>query len=469
MVFTAYLTYKFTEQIDFGIYTDLYAYATILLVIFSYRMDTAFFRFGSRDNNLERAFSTALIPILFSTIAFVGLLCLFAPTIAKALAYPDDSHYVIWFAFILGFDALVALPYARLRLEQRPMRFLFFRIANVTITVLIVLFFLEICPRLADRGVTWASNLYNEDRRLDYVFLANLVASALIFILMLTEFRKIKPIFDLKLWKKMVFYALPLVIVGIAGNINQSFAVPLQKYFLGSGFEENLNNAGIYAGPAKLALLLNLFIVAFNYAAEPFFFNHYEKSDAKIIYGKVAKAFTIMACFVLLGILMYMDLIQYIIGPNYREALFIVPILLFAYLFLGLYYNFSIWYKLVDKTSIGAIISILGAIITLAVSIKWLPQIGYIASAWAALCCYLFMSLAALVIGRKYYPIPYPIWSILGYIIFTAVLFYASESIGMIIGDNFSRIGLNTIFLVIFVLIVYTNEKALIKELFLGK
>ena len=466
VIFTAYLTYKFTEQIDFGIYTDLYAYATILLVIFGYRMDTAFFRFGSRDGNLDKAYSTGLIPILFTTVGFVSILLIFAQPIAEFLKYPEQAHYVRWFAFILGFDTLVALPYARLRLEQKPMKFLFFRVTNVLVTVFLVLFFLEICPRLLDNGATWVSSIYDPSKDLDYVFLSNLIASGVIFLLMVPGILKIKFDFNGDLWKKMIWYALPLVIVGIAGSINQAFAVPLQKYFLGADYQENLNTAGIYAGPAKLALLLNLFIVAFNYAAEPFFFNHYEKSDAKAIYGKVAQAFTIVACVVLLGILMYMDLVQFIIGPNYREAIHIVPILLFAYLFLGLYYNFSIWYKLVDKTSFGAYISIGGAVITLVVSIYYLPKIGYIASAWAALCCYAFMSMAAVITGRRFYPIPYPYVRMILYILFALAVYLVSDFLRGQIDGFIPRLAINTLLLALYCGAIAYFERGIIGEIF---
>jgi O-antigen/teichoic acid export membrane protein len=428
-------------------------------------MDTAFFRFGSRDGNLEKAFSTAILPILFTTIFFVIVLLFFAQPIAEFLKYPEQAHYVRWFAFILGFDTLVALPYARLRLKSRPMKFLFFRVTNVIVTVLLVLFFLELCPLLMNNGFDWVSKIYDPEVSLDYVFLSNLIASGIIFLMMLPDIFKIKLKFDFALWKKMVLYSLPLVVVGIAGSINQAFAVPLQKYFLGSDFNANLNIAGIYAGPAKLALLLNLFIIAFNYAAEPFFFNHFQNTDAKAIYGKVANAFTIVACFVVLGILMYMDLIQYIIGPNYREAIHIVPILLFAYLFLGLYYNFSIWYKLVDKTGFGALISIIGAIITLVISIYYLPKIGYIASAWAAFSCYLFMSLAAVVIGRKYYPIQYPFLRIVLYILLTAGIYFTST----IYRDQISSIPIkllvNSGLLLVFVGVIIYFEKSIIKEI----
>ena len=236
VAFTTYLTYKFKETGNFGIYTDLYAYATILIVLFNYRMDTAFFRFGSREDGIAKAFNTAFVPLLFSVSLMVLLLFQFAEPIAGVLKYSGQSYYVKWFALIIGFDALASLPFARFRLEQRPVRFMLFKVFNIVITVLLVFFFLELCPILQDRGWSFIGSWFDQDRLLDYVFLSNLIASFLVLVLMLPEFLKSKFEIDWKLWGKMLRYSLPLVIVGIAGNFNQAFAVPLQKYLLGGEF-----------------------------------------------------------------------------------------------------------------------------------------------------------------------------------------------------------------------------------------
>ena len=420
VIFTIYLTYRFPNQVDFAVYLELYAYATIILVLLVYRMDTAFFRFGNKEAEKERAFSTAMIPLIFTVIISSGLMYVFHQELATLIDYDHKPEYIKWFALILGFDALVALPYAKMRLDQKPKKFLFYRLLNIIITVAVVLFFLEIAPGIG--ASDFVNQIYKTENQIDYVFLANLIASAVVFLFMIPEFFKIKLQFDSTLWKKMFWYSLPLVLVGIAGNINQSFAAPIQKYFLGEDQIINMVNAGIYGAAAKMALLLNLFTVAFNYAAEPFFFNNADKKDAKKTYGLVALAFTITACLVILGITSYIDIVSNLLGPNYRAGVPVVPILLFAYLFLGLYYNFSIWYKLDDKTYWGAIISVIGAIITLIISITYLPSMGYVASAWAALVCYGVMTILGYVTGKKYYPIEYPLLKIVGYIIITLVL-----------------------------------------------
>jgi len=464
IVFTIYLTRSFPDTKDYGIYNDLYAYSSIILIILICRMDTAYFRFSSREEDKQGVFSTALIPLLLFGLLFLMSLLFSQELIARFLGYPNQTHYVIWFGFIMMFDAFVALPFARFRMENRPYRFLFFRLLNVGLTIFFVFFFLELSPYLMNKGWTGLERVLFLDNRLDYVFLSNLLASALIFIFMIPELLRDKFRFNAELWKKMMVYALPLVIVGIAGSFNQTFGTPLQKYFLGDSVTANLASAGIYNATLKIALLLNLSVVAFNYAAEPFFFKNFAGRDNTEIYGLVALAFTIIACFILLGIYVYIDIIQLIIGVNYREALHLLPILLFAYLFLGLYYNFSIWYKLVDRTIIGTYISVIGAMITLIISILFLAKIGYAASAWAALACYSFMAVAGLITGRFYYPIPYPIKKIGLYILIAALILCISYFISALQLALILRLLLNTSLLISFIGIVVIFEKDLIKQ-----
>jgi len=467
-VFTIYFTWKFTDQSDFGIYRDLYAYATIILVLMLFRMDTALFRFGSRELSVSKVFSAAIIPVFILVVIAVALLFFNADLIADILAYPEQSYYVKWFAFILGLDSLIALPFARYRLENKAKKFMLLKLLNTGIMILVVLFFLEFCPRFASDGTGWLSNYYHPDRKLDYVFLANLIASAFVFLLVLPDLIKQKPNWDFVLIKKMFWYSAPLVIVGLAGNINTAFAAPLQKYFLGSNIADNLTNAGIYAAPAALAIFLNLFTTAFNYAAEPFFFKQHDQSTKNDLFGKVALLYVIVALFVLLMIVMNVDFILRIMGKGYRSATEIVPILLFANIFLGLYYNFAIWYKLKDMTHVGAFISIGGAIITLAISLSLLPEIGYIASAWAALACFGFMAICGYLTGQYFYPIKYPMLRIIRQVILAAILVFISQF--FVTGQFTSSMTMiiNFGLIMIYAAMSYFFEKDLLKELGLG-
>lgn len=404
-----YLTYRFPERSDYGSYNELYAYVTVLLSVLVYRLDTAYFRYGSRTENQSSVFSTALFPVIITAVVSVAVLLYFSQPVAEWLSYGDRPHYIRWFAIIIACDAIAAMFYARFRLASQPMRFLFYRMANVVLTIIFIIVFLEVLPRWMPDMRTSIGDVFGVVREIDYIFLANLLASVSILILLLPDMLKLKWNIDFALLKKMLWYALPLVVVSIAGNINQAFAVPLQKYFLGADTQANLSNSGVYAAAAKIALLLNLFTTAFNYAAEPFFFNNSKEDQDKKAYGKVALAFSIVSLVVMILLVSGLDLIQYLVGGNYRDAIYLVPIILMAYYMLGLYFNVSIWYKLSDRTVMGALISIIGACITLWVSITFLPKIGYSASAYAALATYSVMLVICYLLGQKYYPIRYPI------------------------------------------------------------
>jgi len=388
VVFTVYLTRTVGES-EYGIYADMYSYATVILTILVFRMDTAMFRFGRDKEDAQKVFNTGFIGVLvFSLLTLLVLLPLVDP-LAKLLQYNESPHYIRWFAYFLVLDALAAMVFARLRLQNRPIRFVAYKLLNILLTVIFVFFFLEIMPKQFPSSYDTLTTFLGITRRIDFVFFTNLIASGVVLFAMIPEFSSFRFSFDKELFKKMGWYALPLVFVGIAGNINQAFAAPLQRAFLGEDVMANLANVGVYAAAAKLAILLNLFTTAFNYAAEPFFFNNSDNKDSLKIYGKVALAFTIVACFAALALIFYIDVITLLLGEKYKSGINVVPILLFAYIFLGLYYNVSIWYKLKDKTYIGAYISILGAIVTIVVSILLLPKLGTIASAWAALSCYI--------------------------------------------------------------------------------
>ena len=458
IVFTIYLTRRFDgDTTEYGIYTDMYSYAAVLLTILVFRMDTAFFRYGSKGD-LQKVFNTGFIGVLgFCLIILVCLL----PNIdwfASILNYNESPHYIRWFAYILVLDAVTALVFARLRLQSRPIRFMVYKLLNVGLTLILVLAFLEFIPSFFPAEFEELNGFLGVKRQIDYVFFANLIASGAVVISMLPEFRNFKFSFDYSLFKKMLWYSLPLVAVALAGNINQAFAAPLQKYFLSDNIFDNLANAGVYGAAAKLAILLNLFTTAFNYAAEPFFFNNSDRKDSMEVYGKVALAFTIVACLAAVGLIFYIDIIIQLLGKSYQSGINVVPILLFAYIFLGLYYNVSIWYKLKDKTYIGALISFMGAFITICISLWLLPKIGTVASAWAALACYVSMVIVGYFIGQRYYPVNYPIKRIVFYLVVTFLLSITALYLRTILGISISYFGLITIVLIVCIFSVYKAE-----------
>lgn len=429
LLITVYLTYRLKDQYQYGIYTDLYAYVSLLIVFFSLRMDTAFFRFGSKSENKTSAFSTALVPVLISSALLLVVGFAFAKPIAAALYYPESPHYVRWFALILAFDILALLPYAKLRLENKARFFVYCKVFNVLFTIALVMLFLEVIPRDSlGSGIFSFIPVLSYD--IDYVFLSNLLASIAVLLILLINLGRIRFAFNKSLLKKMLYYSFPLIVVGVFGSFNQYFAVPLQKYFLGEDAVNNISNAGVYGASQKIASIFLLFTTAFNYAAEPFFFNNATADDRKALYGKICRLFVLVGGLLILTIFLGIDLFQMLVDESFREAVFLVPILLIAYLFLGIYYNISIWYKLSDKTIYGALISFVGVLITSVISLVYLPRIGYVASAWAALITFFSMVCLAYALGQKLFPISYPVRKIMLNIFIVIAIMAVSASLG---------------------------------------
>ena len=417
IVLTTYLTNRVSHRTDYAAYLDLYAYTAVLIVLFSYRMDTALFRFGKKKEDLPKVYGTAILPIVLSGLVIVVLGFSFSQQIATWLTYPDNAYYIEWFSLIIAFDVVNLIPFAKLRLESRAKLFVLYKLINVVLTVILVLLFIE------TDLLTFIIRLFpNATSDIDYVFLSNLIASAFICSLLLIFHFPRKIRVDVKLWRKMALYGAPLVIVGIAANINQYFAVPLQKYFLGAETLANKDQAAVYGAVQKIAALLGLFTTAFNYAAEPFFFRNSDRSDARDLYGQIALYFVIAAGITSVTIYGLLDIFQLVIGAQFREKLYLIPILLMSYMFLGLFYNVSIWYKLADKTIYGAMISTVGTVITVVGSVMFLPIFGVAASAWVSLLCYLGMVILAWTIGMKKYPINYPVRRISAYLLATSIV-----------------------------------------------
>ncbi|MBX2817078.1 MAG: polysaccharide biosynthesis protein [Saprospiraceae bacterium] len=456
LVFTVYLTNRVfaTEENSFGIYSDLYAYAAILLVLLVYRLDTAYFRFGKKAEGEKIIFSSASVSLFTSTTVAFLLLITCRSHIAEWLKYPGQERYVIYFAGILALDALAALPLARLRLADKAKHFALIKILGVLVNLSLVLLFLEVLPTVKPQvlqGTFWL----DEAQKLDLLFLSNLIASAVVLCCLLPQYRYVRVrLFSTAAWRRMMLYLLPLVIVGMAGVFNQSFAVPLIKYLLpGTDTEVQM---GLYSAVAKLAIFMNLFTVAFNYAAEPFFFKQSSHKHAQDTYAQVAKAFAMGASILLLALLLNLNVLQYLIGERYRVALHLVPILLVAFWFLGLYYNVSVWYKITDRTGWGALFSLVGVGVTIAITVFFIDDLGTEALAWAALGCYAIMNVLAYLIGRHYYPVDYPVVRILSYL-FGALGFYFFYLVfrqDRLIID----LILGTLLLLIFIYVLYKIE-----------
>lgn len=468
VVLTPYLTRAFTKA-DYGVVSEMYAYVALLMVFFTYRMETTFFRFASKKGQANKSFSTISVSLLISTAVLAGSLILLAQPIADWLGYSEHSDYVRWFVFILAFDTLAAIPFARLRLDNRPIRFAVIKTVNILVNIFFIFFFLELCPHMINLGWTGLEAIYDAENRVAYVFIANFLGSLSVLLLVSPAYRHFNFSVDYELWKKMMRYAMPLVVVGLAAVTNQLLNLPLLKHYLSGTPAENLELVGVFAACSKLAILMSLFIQAFNYASEPFFFRNADRKDSKQVYAQVGQAFTIVSSVVFLGITLYLDVVKYFIGSNFHDGLVVVPILSMAFLFLGLYYNFSIWYKLSDRTIFGAYISVAGALITILLNILLIPSYGYMVSAWTALACYSFMALASYLVGRSYYPIPYPIGKMFLYIGLAVVVYFVSTLLGDFLDGRFwLMVIVHTLLLGVYILMIYALERKAIRKMLGG-
>ncbi len=391
-----------------GVLNELYAYVGFLIVIFSYRMESAFFRYGTPVEDRSKVYSTGLISLFGSTLLITTAFFLFAQPLADVLEYSDHVNYIRWFALVLAFDCLAELPFARLRLEQRPKRFVAGKLINIGVNIFFNVFWLIVCPWAARHGIDWVYYVWSPDWGVSSVFMANLISSVATMVYLLPQIRGgLKDGFDAALWRKMIWYAAPLIIVQFAGIVNQMLDRTMLKWLLPGTPKENLSELGIYGNNYKLAMLITIFTQAYRYAAEPFFFRHAGEANAQKIQAEATKWFTIAATTGMAGVLLFLDLAKYFLGELYFSGLKVVPILLMANVLLGVYYNLSVWYRLKDKTMLGAWISIAGALITVVLNIVLVPRIGYIGAAWTALATYSFMCVVTWATSLKYYPVPY--------------------------------------------------------------
>jgi O-antigen/teichoic acid export membrane protein len=441
---------------NYGVQNYFYAIAAFMAVVLTYGMETAYFRYTSLEENKDKVFSTSQYSLYFSTIPILVLLLLFAKPIAAFLGYPNNANYVVWFALMLSLDALCVIPFAKLRVENKALKFAGLKFLNIIVNIVFNLVFLLWLPSCYEHsnGEGFIAHIYNPEWNVEYVFLANLIASVVTYIILLPSALNLRAGFDKVLWKKMFVYAFPLLFFGMAGIVNETFDRILLRYLLPSDIAES--QIGIYGACYKISILMTIFIQAYKYAAEPFFFSYSKEKDAKQTYADLMTYFVIATSFIFLVTTLFLDVALLMIGKDFREGKEIIPILLMANLFLGVFYNLSIWYKLTNKTKFGAYIAIMGAVITLALNLILIPRIGYVGSAWATFFCYGFMMLISFILGQKYYPIQYN-FKRLGTYLLLAVGFY-------LVGTYFSpenvvlKYVLNSLFIVVFLAIAYVMD-----------
>ncbi len=442
---------------QYGIVTELYAYVSFLIIILTYGMETGFFRFLETENNLNKVYSTTLTS-LFSTSSFFIIILLFTyKNIATEIGYGSHPEYILWFAFIIATDAFTSIPFAKLRRENKAKKFAIIKLINIFINVGLNLFFIKLCPYLVEHNPhSWVTTFGFGDISIKYIFISNLAASLITLLLLLPDIVTVKIEFDSALLKKILIYSLPLLVAGLAGMVNETLDRILLKSLL--PIDSNImQQIGIYGANYKIAILMTLFIQMFRYAAEPFFFSKAKEKDAKQTYSKVMTYFVIFGLLIFLFVMLYIDVIKYFIGEDYRVGLKIVPIILLANLFLGIIYNLSIWYKLTNKTKSGAYIALFGAAITIILNIILIPRIGYMGSAWATFYCYLLMMLLSYYLGQKAYKVDYNLKNIGLYFIVALAIFFFVQYVKIEIPTY--KYIVNTILIIGFIILTVTKEK----------
>ena len=461
---------------DFGVITAFYAWSAFLLVLLTFGMETTFFRFAntttnspptplppstplrtSGENAGQRAYGTAFFAVAFLALPFMGLSVLFQDGIAAAMRYPEFGNLVWMLALALGLDALTAIPMARLRHEGKPWRFVAVNMSNIGITVALSLYFFAYrMPHDPLIGV-------------GHVFFINLIASAVKCLLLVPSWplpersRRgglIIP-FDRALLKPMLAFAWPLAIAGLAGMVNETADRAMLKYLLPADTADA--QIGIYGACYKLAVIITLFIQAFRMGAEPFFFSHAKEKNSAATFARIMNLFVAVCMAAFLVVMLFLDVFKWFIpNPAYHEGLRVVPILLLANVFLGIYYNQSVWYKLTDKTKVGSTISIIGAGITLVLLFTLIPSMGYMGAAWATLACYFSMAVISYVWGQQHYPIPYNVSRVLLYMAVAVVLWWGVEQVAL---EGMLNYAFRSVALLIFLGLAWRSEKDALRPL----
>lgn len=448
--------------VEYGQISRVYGYVALLMVILTYGMETGFFRFMNKTGeNTKQIYSTSLISLGTTSLLFILLCFSFIVPISEVLKYTEHREHLMMMAIVVAIDAFMTIPFAYLRYKKRPMKFMAFKMSFIFFNIFFNLLFLIVCPWLYKTYPDFVLNkFYHPEIGIGYVFLANLISTLIVLILLIpTTMKGLKFQFDKALLSRMLKYSFPLLILAIAGVVSQSVAQLVYPYIFDGNVAEADRQLGIYTASIKITVIITMFIQAFRYAYEPFFFGKNKESSNTKPYADAMKFFIIFALILFLGMMFYIDIVKYLmtlIGKDYVEGLTVVPIAMIGEILFGVYFNLSVWYKLTDKTKYGAYFSILGCLIQVAMNILLVPLYGYIASAWATLAANLIIVTISYIIGQKYFPIKYDIRNILFYFVL-AIAFYFAAMLPEIEND-FLRLGYRTIYLILFTFIVVKKD-----------
>lgn len=441
---------------DYGDVSLIFAYFVLFNVLLAYGMETAFFRFFNSDEHKKTVLSTSAISLLLTSTMVLAIGYIFRQDLSSLIHI--DADYIVLVLWILFFDALVIIPFAYLRALGKTIKYTVVKLTNVILNLGLNIVLLLYLKSWAETSTLWQT-FYKPDFEVHYIFIANVIASGVTLLLLISFYFKLNYSFSTTLWKKMLRYAFPVLVAGVAFSINETFDRILLERLLPENLSKNA--IGTYSACYKLALFMMLFATAYRLGVEPFFFNNAKDTDAKTNYAKILEFFVIFGALILLSVVVFVDVLKLILIPNeaYWEAMTVVPILLLAYLFLGIYHNLSVWYKITDRTKFGAYISIFGALITLLINIIFIPKFGYMASATATLFAYATMAVTSYTLGKKHYAIPYNLKKIGLYlamsIMFSGLSFYVFR------GHYFIGILL----ILILITVIWIKEKNFLKQL----
>ena len=465
---TPYLTYADNiHPSDYGIQSLVYSAIPILNVIFTYGFETTYFRFSGKEENKSTIYSTSFFSLFFSTILLTSLLWMFRSAFGNAIGVGNFPQIIQLAILIIGVDALSRIPLARLRQQGRPKKFAFVTITGICFNIFFTWFFVGYCYNAVKHHPdSWVTFFYDPKKNpIVYVVLANLIQSIVTLFLLSAEIAQVRFVFNTKLWKQMMIYSLPLIIVGMGGMVNETFDRLMLRWWLPGSAIIKDTQVGIYSACYKISILITLFINAFRMGAEPFFFKQAEGQNPQRVFARVMKFFVIIICIMFLAVSLFMPIWKHFIGPKYWAGLSVVPILLLANMFIGIYYNLSVWYKLSNKTSAGAWITVGGAALTTIINFAFIPRYGYYACAWATFFCYGSMMVASFVWGQKEYRIPYPWKKLTAYLLIVVLLFFAHKFITSILHGIVFSLTVATVLTAFFIWFVGNVEKKELPQL----
>ena len=459
-------TIKITaESGGYGVVTNVYAYTALLLTLLTFGMETTLFRFSTKEGeDPHKVYGTVLWLVTSVAVAFAALSLVFNAPISALMGYADHPEYIGCMTTIVAFDAVQSIMFARLRQQGRPLKFMALKMSFIITNIALNLFIFLAAPALLASHPEWMG-WYNPEYSVGYIFIVNLICTASVTLGFIPELRGLTYGFDRQLARRMLRYALPILVLGIAGILNQ-VADKITYLFIMPGTEGEVQ-LGIYGACVKIAMIMALLLQAFRYAYEPFVFNQSRNKDQDTMCAVTMKYFVIFTLLAFLAVAFYMDIFKFLVGPTYWEGLRVVPIVMMAEIFMGIYFNLSFWYKLEDKTYWGAIMSVIACAVLLTVNILFVPRYGYVACAWGGVAGYGTAMLLSYFIGQHYHPIRYDVKGIITYFALALALFAASQMLP--IENQWLRMGANTLLLALFVAYIIKRDLPLRQTPFIGK